>query len=458
MIILENSTYDARSIGWNLGAPEYSYWFVRKAFHPILQRFGIVVPIADPANDVDGICRNAAAQGERCAYFSFNPPHRATLGLKCPTVPVFAWEFDTIPDEEWGEEPRNDWTAVLRQSAAAITHSQFSVRAVRRSLGDAYPIWSIPAPVHRPNAKRTRSALGWRPPTRLSITGLVIDAGAVDLSVFDVQRAKSDGAEALHRLGTKLFQRNQKPFRVSVNGVIYTAVFNPVDGRKNWTDMLAGFIWAFRDAPDATLLLKLTHHDVVLGMLPILAEITKLGPFKCRVLLIHGMLPAQEYDALVDATSYAVNTSSGEGQCLPLMEFMSAGRPAVTPSHTAMLEYVSSDNSFLVRSTEKPAVWPQDPRHAIRCMRHVLSFADLVRAYKESFEVARHRPRQYAAMSAAATTALERFCSDEVVASRLRDVLRHLGMPAAFGPALASDANIGAPDGDSRTALGEVAS
>ena len=391
MIILENSTYDARSIGAHLGAPEYSYWFVRKAFRPILERFGVVIPIADPAREVDQIYNSATAHGEPCVYFSFNPPHGTALGLNCPTVPVFAWEFDTIPDEVWEGDARNDWTTVLRPAPAAITHSQASVRAVRRSLGEAYPIWSIPAPIHRLNEKRTSSALGWRPPTELRISGLVIDAGTIDLSVFNFQRARSDGARCLARLKTKLLDPAPQPFRVTVGGVIYTAVFNPVDGRKNWRDLLAGFIWAFRDVPDATLLLKVTHRDMVLGVLPVLADIAKFGPFRCRVLIVFGLLPDQEYEALVDATSYVVNTSTGEGQCLPLMEGMSAGRPAITPLHTAMLDYVDSDNSFLVRSNEAPASWPHDPRQAIRCMKHALSFAQLVKAYKEELR-GRSRP------------------------------------------------------------------
>jgi glycosyltransferase involved in cell wall biosynthesis len=458
MIILEHSTYDARSIRTHLGSPEYSYWFVRKAFRPILERFGVVIPVTDPESEVDRIHKSAAAHGESCVFFSFNPPHSTTLGLACPTVPVFAWEFDTIPNEVWDADARNDWTTVLRRTPAAITHSQWSVRAVRRSLGETYPIWSVPAPIHQVNEKRTVSALGWRPPTQLTISGIVIDAGTIDLSPFDFHRARSDGVRCLAKLKARLQDPSRPPFQVTIGGVIYSSVFNPVDGRKNWRDLLAGFIWAFRDVPDATLLLKVTHSDVVLGVLPVLADIAKLGPFKCRVLIVFGLLPDHEYQALIDATSYTVNTSNGEGQCLPLMECMSAGRPAITPLHTAMLDYVDTDNSFVVRSTEAPAAWPHDPRQAIRCMRHVVSFTQLVKAYQKSFEVARDRPRQYAAMSAAATAALKRFCSDDVVASRLQSVLHHLGLPARSAWNASSGVDVRPTGGDTELALAGLGS
>jgi hypothetical protein len=46
-----------------------------------------------------------------------------------------------------------------------------------------------------------------------------------------------------------------------LDGVVYTAIFCPMDGRKNWFDMICAFCWALRDMPDATLVLKLTHRD-----------------------------------------------------------------------------------------------------------------------------------------------------------------------------------------------------
>jgi hypothetical protein len=246
MIILDYSLFDARAIADHLGAPDYSYWFVRKAFRPYFERFGIVVPITDPAREVDHIRATAAAHGESSVFFSFNPPHATTLGLNCPTVPVFAWEFDSLPNEPWQDDPRHDWTTVFRRVPAAITHSQFAVDVVRRALGETYPIWSIPAPVYQSNAARSISARGWQAPSELSITGLAIDAGAVDLTLFDVDRARTEGAKAIKALSARVRSRLERPLRFTLSGVVYTAVLNPVDQRKNWNDLLAAFIWAFR--------------------------------------------------------------------------------------------------------------------------------------------------------------------------------------------------------------------
>jgi glycosyltransferase involved in cell wall biosynthesis len=430
MIIMVYSSFNAASIENKLGAPEYSYWFVRKAFWPALERFGIVVPVTDPKREVDTICRTAARDGQTCVFFSFEPPHKTMLGLGCPTIPVFAWEFDSLPDAVWEDEPRNNWPDVLRQVTAAITHSSFSRQVVRNRMGENYPVWSIPAPMYGAHVRHVASARGWHAARTLTISGIAIDAALVDLEQFSLRNAHGEGTDALRALAAYVAEPERAPRQLALAGVVYTAIFNPIDGRKNWNDLIAGFIWEFRDTPDATLLLKITHADPVRALLLILLDIAKMGTFRCRIVLIHGMLPDVEYQALVEMTSYTVNASTNEGQCLPLMEFMSAGRPAIAPLHTAMLDYITPDNAFIVKSTPRPAAWPHDPRGTKRTTGHMLSFADLLRAYRDSYEVAKHQPARYASMSAAATASLAAFCGDDVVHRNLAEVLDYVTQPA----------------------------
>jgi glycosyltransferase involved in cell wall biosynthesis len=416
------TAYNAASISDALGAPEYSYWFVRRAFWPVLERFGIVVPVTDPQREVPAIYAGAKAHGQDCVFFSFDPPHKTVVGLPCRTIPVFAWEFDTMPDEAFGDDYRNDWRNVLAQTGSAITHSDFSKAALRRSMGQDYPVWSIPAPIWDANADFAGEAQPYHPATTVSFNALVIDSRVVDLGVFSMSRSYSDGLESLRGLARYLAEASPTT-TVTLSGAIYTAVFNPIDGRKNFNDLLGGFLWAFRDTEDATLILKITHFDPVRGLMPVLADLAKHGRYKCRVLLLHGMLPDAEYRDLVRVTSYAVNASTNEGQCLPLMEFMSAGRPAISPAHTAMLNYIRPDNSFVVKHSDRLAVWPHDPRLSYRSRRHMVSVEALVAAYRESYTVAKHDPARYAAMSNAAHLALREFCSVDIAVGRLAEVL-----------------------------------
>jgi glycosyltransferase involved in cell wall biosynthesis len=303
-------------------------------------------------------------------------------------------------------------------------------------MGPDFTVWSIPAPVYDANAVFAAEARPYQPPTDLLLSGMVIDSQQVDLDVFSMQRSFTDGIEALRTLSLYLADAEPKTV-LRIAGVVYTVVFNPIDRRKNFNDLLGGFLWAFRDVEDATLILKITYYDAVRGLLPVLADLAKHGHYKCRVLLIHGMLPDTEYCALLRMTSYAVNASTNEGQCLPLMEFMSAGRPAIAPAHTAMLDYVSPANSFVVRSSERLVPWPHDSRQADRSRRYMVSLADLIRAYRESYDVARNDPARYAAMSRDATASLRDFCATPLVEQRLAEVL---GVPLP-GPENAGHAN-----------------
>src|SRR5690606_41756121 len=66
--------------------------------------------VEDPASEVDRRYHDAIARGQQCIFLSFSPPHLTTLGLDCPTVPVFAWEFSSMPNETWWQDrPEMDW-------------------------------------------------------------------------------------------------------------------------------------------------------------------------------------------------------------------------------------------------------------------------------------------------------------------------------------------------------------
>ncbi|KAF1053048.1 MAG: hypothetical protein GAK43_01619 [Stenotrophomonas maltophilia] len=417
MLIIIHSETNARTISANLGKPEYSYYFVLKEYRPVLEQLGQVIEVHDPDRLVDALYDDCQARGEPCVFLSFSPPHRTPMGYRCPTIPVFAWEFSIIPHESWHGEPRHDWRLVLGKAAAAITHSSFTVDAVRQSMGADYPVASIPAPVWDRFASRA-ARLPLSPVAQgieLEVDGLLIDSHEVDVQPYappllrQGERFRLDSLRGKHRL--------------RLEGVVYTSVFNPFDGRKNWIDMLGAFCYCFRDEPGATLVLKLTHHLVDDALEDMLHHLYKLQPFRCRIVLIHAYLDDTDYERLVEATSYVVNTSYGEGQCLPLMEFMSCGKPAIAPDNTAMRDYLTPENAFVIDSTEELTAWPHDPRAAYRTMRYIPVWDTIFDAYQRSFQLAHQDPEHYRRMSEQAVASLARFCSQAVAREGLKAIL-----------------------------------
>ncbi|MFJ4193757.1 glycosyltransferase [Pseudomonas sp. NPDC089534] len=414
MLIIIHSETNRHTIAQNLGRSEYSYYFVLKEYRPVLERLGRVIEVTDPAREVDALYLECLGRGEPCVFLSFSPPHRTPVHLACPTLPVFAWEFSTIPNEPFAGEPRNDWRTVLAACGAAITHSSYTVDAVRQAMDPGYPIVAVPAPVWDRFAERgaqlSREPLAGA--VQLKIKGLVADSRRLALDAFGpVHLRRGKGID---------FAAPVAEQTLTLDGVVYTSVFNPGDGRKNWEDMLSAFCVTFRDTEDATLVLKLTHHDAEEALGDILHHLYKNQPYRCRIVLIYGYLADADYERLVQATRYVVNTSYGEGQCLPLMEFMSCGKPAVAPRTTAMIDYLDAGNGFLVESTDELTSWPHDPRKAFRTLRYVTNWASVCAAYRASYEVAKHDPERYAQMSAQAVSSLQAFCSQAVAEQRLR--------------------------------------
>jgi glycosyltransferase involved in cell wall biosynthesis len=509
MKIIVHSTYSAQTISTNMGRAEYSYYFVLAGYLPALRQLGEVVAVNDPLAEVDALFDACQAAGEACVFLCFTPPHLVPVTLRCPTIPVFAWEFSTIPCEMWGDDPRCDWRVVFAHCKRAITLSTHTAALVRAAMGEDFPVFAIPtasfeafadisAPLPVSAERRLRlhgylfdsaaesrfrgnppwplqaaphfGPLPVEPPApppppppvaepapppeparaglrkRLSITVYYLRGWYRDVLRDILPRPLSRLVSFTGRSGYRAY-RLVVPLPaiavappppppppaevlppaplplpecdVTLRGVVYASVFSPVDGRKNWQDMLMGFVWAFRDNPDATLILKVPVRGGLEAYPSLYALLTQFSPFRCRIILFAGYLDDAEYRTLVDAATYYLNASHAEGLCLPLMEFLSAGRPAVAPNHTAMADYIDERIAFVLKANLEHNVWPFDPRDLFTTMRYRLNWESLVTALHESFAAATTDTARYTAMGAAAREAMRGFCTLPLVQEKL---------------------------------------
>ncbi len=554
--ILVFSHVTAATLKENLGKAEYSYFFVLERFLPALQRLGTVTVIADPKTEVDRTYAASKARQEDCVFLCFSPPNKAPIGLACPTLCVFAWEFDTLPTEVWDGDPRQDWRTVLADHGRAITLSRHTRRVVQEAMGPDFSVAAIPVPTFDRFARQAWQ--GRQPPKgsrTLRVRGTVVDSRDYEITpetftcTAPLSRSCSEGWDGARRelhfvqgqeasgylggfyapepwgtwsrigapwvmlpfalegivrlsvcaggyghnagrtiglhignqnhvltlgtdfapvafdcflegpcnlirfsdLDTRSYPGAQDPRtmglglrwiglerldaspesttfvstikEVELSGVVYTSVLNPADDRKNWTDMLKAFCEAFRDTSDATLVLKMTHHSSASFLSTLLLLLQQSGPSKCRIVAIHGYLDQREMQHFGDATSYYLNASKGEGLCMPLMEFMSAGVPAIAPVNTAMADYINTDCAFVVESSLQPTIWPHDERALLRCCYYRINQESLKTALLASYAVATRDAAQYASMCDAARNAQAQFSADAVVDAALRSFL-----------------------------------
>jgi glycosyltransferase involved in cell wall biosynthesis len=280
-------------------------------------------------------------------------------------------------------------------------------------------VWSIPAPVWDDYVKlyEREKTSPHSNGVDLNFEGHLIDFNGCDTPWEPEEHRK-------RFIEDRSLPKNDEPVQVHLDGMIYTTVFNPMDGRKNWPDLVSAFVWAFRNSVDVTLVFKVIHSDFEKVRGIITDEVLKLLPFKCRVVILRGYLNDAEYAKLIRESTYVVNTSYAEGQCLPLAEYMSAGTPAISPAHTAMEDYITENNSFVVRSSAEGSFWQHDIRQAFRTMRYRIDWESLCKAYLDSYQVAKNDPARYARMSRSAVESLQGYCSQALIEERLKSVLR----------------------------------
>ena len=336
-----------------LGHAEYSHFFVLEQFRTMLEKRATVIVVSDPESEVDPIYDAMRQEGRACVFLPFCAPHMMPRNIRCPTVPVFAWEFDTIPDEPWDDDPGNDWRAALASTGGAITHSRYGARAVTSAMGRHFPVEWMPAPVWD-NYFSAESIDARSVPvvaTELAITGTIVDSSPPVSSVGlaqsrpkrnlrwrlmatiryahawyrDVIRdllpavAKSFVSRTggvVHRFVHRRRKLKQPPrlhsgktIPLELGGYVFLTVLNPHDGRKNWQDMLTAFCTSLRHCADATFILKFTHVDSSVAMDEARRLLSKMPPFQCRVVALDSFLDASQYRKLVASSTFAVNSS-----------------------------------------------------------------------------------------------------------------------------------------------------
>ena len=481
MLYLLYSETNASTLTKNLGGAEYSYFFVLEYFQLMLKQHGQrYLLIDDPEQEADAHYEAAVRTGQKCILLSFAPPHRTFVTVCCPTIPIFAWEFDTLPDEVWDNDPRNDWRTVLDALGHAITHSQYSADAIKRAMGEHFPVLAIPAPVfdrfRREPSEPSHQLIvpgpvldslnGWEvrtpapvvapllatepPPARKSIRQRLrstVSHGAAwyrdvvrDLLPPPMRRLASRSARGVFR-GLKTMSRvpqtsvavpapagplmghtavsdradQLQALTLPPGAVVYTSVFNPRDGRKNWEDILKAFCCALAAREDALLILKFTSADSAPALEIVRDTLGRLPPFRCRVLAFGGLLDESQYRRLIAASTYVVNSSLSEGQCLPLMEFLSNGKPAIAPRNTAMIDYFDEAIGFVVNCSKELCCWPHDTRNVFRAHRYRTDWQSLVHAFSASYDLERRNPRRYDEMARGAVARMRDYCSERVV-------------------------------------------
>ena len=213
---------------------------------------------------------------------------------------------------------------------------------------------------------------------------------------------------------------------LELSGIVYTTVLNPFDQRKNWEDLLTAFLFALRDRDDATLVMKLVvpPRRAAYAVNRIVRFRRTLGiEHRCGIVLISAYLDDAQLRELTAASTYYLNASRAEGACLPLQDFLTAGRPALAPRHSAIADYFDSGCGVVVESHPEPTSWPQDPNGRCTTTWHRLVWTSLRDGIAESYDLATKDRAGYERLSVNARARMYELAGDEAVWRRLQPAL-----------------------------------
>ena len=438
--------------GHNLGAPGYSHEFVARLFRPLLERWGTVTEVRDSDRDLQATVDASRRRGRLPIHFSVLPFQDVCIAEGAVNVVMPAWEFPDVPDHAFDGNPGNDWPRMADRADLVLVSGPFTANALRRA-GTKTPIHIVPVPC--PNSYFDLPP--WRPrqTQRIDCRAYVFESGGFDDAVA-VNPPLADSRSVLkavegsvrrttrHLLGCQRYatlsafikdrrhsrrQRSERPSlcglpypevdSVELSGVVYTSIFAPDDGRKNWIDLLNAFLVALGDRADATLVCKLITKNRASVERVIDYYLHRGLPHRCRVVFICDFLTDEQMLQLCQATTYYVQSTKAEGNCLPLMNYLAAGRPAVSPDHSSMSDYFTSRSGFVVESNQEPAAWPHDRRLRLRTSWARIVWTSLRDQIASSHRLVRERPREYTSLVESCRTAMRDWAGREQVIARL---------------------------------------
>lgn len=442
--------------GRNLGTPGYSHDFVARAYGPLLQRHGEVRVVPDAKADLDRMVDAVLAEGKLPLHFSILPLQDVVLARRAVNVAVPAWEYPDVPNHAFDGNPQNDWPRTADCCDLVLVSGPFTHEALRRG-GAAGRIRMVQVPV----AEDYFTLPPWQPGRThtLDCRAFVFPQARPKVMANRPQRRRDSlrkqvakdleesARQAARRLlGSRLTTaisaglRRLKSRRIAartsggrptiklpyqsvpqveLSGVVYTSIFNPDDGRKNWPDLINGFLLALGDREDATLVLKLITSRAA-SVDHVIRHIYNRGiEFRCRLVVICDFLSEAQLQQLTEATTFYLQTSRAEGNCLPLMNHLAAGRPGISPAHSSMSDYFGPESGFVVESHPEPAAWPHEKRQRLLTTWGRIVWTSLRDQIRSSYRMATTDLAAYAAIGRSSRRHMRAWAGSEAVAQRL---------------------------------------
>lgn len=444
-----------------LGLEAYSYPFVARAFLPLLRDLGEATLITRPESSLDHALWRHRRDGREPLHLSFMPLHAAYFSAHAPNACFPFWEYPDVPARPFDNSLRHNWIHIANHADLLLTACTFTRQAFERA-GVRTPIHVVPVPARA----ECFAVPHWQPGqrVRLDCPCYVFPHEQAVTATADPwlpQEDRPGGPKAALQALYRRYVRPRLPGRIDacltaahhavrtfsrayaneltiahpvtphldLSGVVFTTILNPCDRRKNLDDLLSAFLLALADCDDATLVVKLvlSRGRKVPDFNLVLSGLRGLGVrHRCRVVFIADYLTDEQMVELARASTFYVTATHAEGACLPLQDYLAAGRPGIAPVHTSLADYFGRDVGLTVESHPEPTHWPGDSGQELRTTWHRIVWQSLCDQLRASYALAKQEPARYRTLAEAARQRMLKYASAEAVRPRLAAALDSL--------------------------------
>ncbi len=449
------------------GTYGYSYHVAARRFEPILAKLGEVVWLDRPESRLEFAIHKVQSEGKEPIALAFQAFQDHFPCRSAPDVIYLFWEFPDVTDEPLLENPRYVWPQMARSVDLILTASTSAAETLGRA-GVRTPVRVVPVPV----PEEWFAVPPWGGPKKVELTVLGQEVNAVWANPMPAPPAPLPPAppnawpRRAFRKTRLLYSKGMRPLvppvldhsltslarackraltprpqnhvplppaptppppkpTLRLSGIVYTMVLQP-GPRKALRDLMTAFVWALRDRSDAVLVLRIisepkdlpAHLEEIRSIYRSLSAI----PHQCRIVVLTDPMSEEQMRELTALTTYYVNATKAEGACLPLMEMLAAGRPGLSPIHTAMGDYFDASVGFVIESHPEPCPFPGDYSQRLRTTCHRLVWQSLRDQFQASYALA-HDREAYGALAMRARQRMRDHCGTERVTTLLKEAL-----------------------------------
>ncbi len=398
-----------------IGLDEIQNYAHFKDFRPLLEKRGTVVYTKDPLDQVNGVYKFAKHVGEPSLYISFSPPDQDFSNIISPKI--FICSLIKYQNQYFSGSNQFISEDLLRSSIntslAGIAHCVSSVETISNLTNHKVPMAQIPPPIWDSyNKSQEQPTLEDVSSNTISTNGNILDTTIRKLKPKSVYyktpiKRKIEAIRTLYKikhlpkyLKKYLYQKGSIhffPTKLELQGVVFTAVIRPSNSFKDWKKLIVDFIEVFKNKEDAILIIKMVgqvNEQIKESCIPLLRQ----KSIKCRIIIIFEHLPESNYKQLVRSTSFILNISSSKTVGNSLLEFMSAGKPAISPNYSE-LHMLSTENTIYAQKTNQDNY-------------------SLNEAFVQAYEMKKHNRALYLSMAKAANDSMKNYCSSEIIETK----------------------------------------